>query len=364
MARMRAIQTFRAAAAVFIAGVVIAACGSCGSRGELLSAKYCAIMPDSVGLYEGNEVTQMGYPVGKVTSIDPSMRNVRVEFSMAEKRPLPANVRAVIRSTSILADRSLELVGNYESGPKLTADECIPLDQSFTPKSLSEVVGASTDFLNSINPSGSDNVGDIVNLVDQAIQGQGPGINSLWTRSSALLDSPDEPIGDIGTIIKNLAVLTSTVSEIRGTLKQVLYDANASLPDAATAVWGGDKIFAGLVPLVDMISDLESQLGGEIQQTLDVVSVAVRKLSPRAPFYAKLLNPVPRWINGTANVLNNHQFSIRYRPPLYRVRTPDGVATCNIMNASMPGSCANVQGTPYAVDVALLQYVLTQAANR
>ena len=33
------------------------------------------------------------------------------------------------------------------------------------------------------------------------------------------------------------------------------------------------------------------------------------------------------------------------------------------MNASMPGSCANVQGTPYAVDVALLQYVLTQAAN-
>ncbi len=34
------------------------------------------------------------------------------------------------------------------------------------------------------------------------------------------------------------------------------------------------------------------------------------------------------------------------------------------MNASMPGSCANVKGTPYAVDVALLQYVLTQAAQR
>jgi phospholipid/cholesterol/gamma-HCH transport system substrate-binding protein len=30
------------------------------------------------------------------------------------------------------------------------------------------------------------------------------------------------------------------------------------------------------------------------------------------------------------------------------------------MNASMPGSCANVQGEPYAVDIALLQYVLSQ----
>jgi hypothetical protein len=77
--------------------------------------------------------------------------------------------------------------------------------------------------------------------------------------------------------------------------------------------------------------------------------------------YARLLDPGPRYITGLANIVNNHQFSIRYRPPLYRVRTPDGVAACNIMNASAPGSCANVNGTPYAVDVALLQYVLTMA---
>jgi hypothetical protein len=31
------------------------------------------------------------------------------------------------------------------------------------------------------------------------------------------------------------------------------------------------------------------------------------------------------------------------------------------MNASTPGSCADVQGTPYMVDTALLQYVLTEA---
>jgi phospholipid/cholesterol/gamma-HCH transport system substrate-binding protein len=34
------------------------------------------------------------------------------------------------------------------------------------------------------------------------------------------------------------------------------------------------------------------------------------------------------------------------------------------MNASAPGSCADVGGRPYAVDVALLQYVLTEAQRR
>jgi len=95
------------------------------------------------------------------------------------------------------------------------------------------------------------------------------------------------------------------------------------------------------------------------------VGVAVRKLSAHAPRLANLLNPVPWWINTLANHYNNRPwFSIRYRPPLYRIRTPDGLALCNIMNASAPGSCADVQGQPYAVDVALLQYVLTKAAKR
>jgi len=91
---------------------------------------------------------------------------------------------------------------------------------------------------------------------------------------------------------------------------------------------------------------------------------ACKQSIQRAPYYASLLNVAPRVLNGLANLANNHEFTLHYRPPLYRLRSPDGVAQCNIMNASVPGSCANVKGTPYAVDVALLQYVLTQAANR
>jgi len=360
----------RKAAALSAVAALVLACGSCTAQSREQRAEYCAIMPDTVGLYVNNPVTQMGVPIGKVLAIRPERLNVRVDFALDEPRRLPDDVKAVIRSDSILADRSLELVGNYDAGPQLSAAQCVPLDRSFTPKSLSQIIGASTEFINAINPQGSTNAGDVVSGIDQALRGKGGDINKLLTTASALLDSPDQAIGDIGSIVKNLAELTSTVRAIDPTLRKALEELEQVGPEITATTLGADKMFHGLIPIHTAVADLETQLGEETQQTLDTVSVVVRKLAPRAPFYASLLNVTPRLINGLANFVQTRgnsgaaAFTIRYRPPLYRVRTPDGWAQCGIMNAAMPGSCANVAGMPYAVDVALLQYVLTQAANR
>jgi phospholipid/cholesterol/gamma-HCH transport system substrate-binding protein len=351
-----------AAASVAVAAVLL--CGSCTPLGEAQSAQHCAIMPDSVGLYVNNPVNQMGYEIGRVSALTPSAQSVRVDFTVDVQRALPDNVKAVIRSTSILADRSLELVGNYVEGPKLAAGKCIPLANSMTPKSLSEVIGASTNFVNSISPEESTNVAGVLQGVDEALRNQGPGLNKLLTTTASVLDSPDQAIGDLGSITTNLGVLTSSLVDLEPALKGVFSDADFIAPELVTVSWGASMSYEGIIPILTMAADLETQLGPQIQQTLDTVSVAIRKMTSRAPFYASILNATPRLINGMANMVNNHQFdTLRYRPPLYRMRTPDGVLQCNIMNASVPGSCANVQGTPYAVDVALLQYVLTQASR-
>jgi phospholipid/cholesterol/gamma-HCH transport system substrate-binding protein len=365
MATPRRLHRLSRRAVIALTATAVAAVGSCAPRPETHRADYCATMPDSVGLYVGNPVTQMGYPIGKVTSITPDVQSVRVDFAMTERRPIPSDAKAIIRSTSILADRSLELVGNYESGPQLGPGECIPLARSSTPKSLSEVIGSATNFINSINPSDSSNIGDVVRGLDQAIHDNGAGINQLLTTSSAVLDNSDQAVSDIGSIITNLAHLTAVIKDIRGPLKEILYDAVKTTPDITAALDGGQRLSAGTLWAVTLVDDLEDNLGQETQFTLDTVGVALRKLSAHAPRISNLLNPVPWWINTLANHFNNRPFQpIRYRPPLYRIRTPDGVMQCNIMNASMPGSCANVQGQPYAIDVALLQYVLVEAARR
>lgn len=359
----------RAVAGTVAAASVAALGGSCSTRPEADTRSqptdYCAILPDSVGLYVGNPVTQMGYQIGKVKAITPGALDVRVDFTVTEQRALPSDVKAIIRSTSILADRSLELVGNYDAGPQLRHGDCVPLSRSATPKSLSEVIGSATTFVNTINPQGSTNVGDVVRGIDQALHDNGAGANTLLTTTSSALDNPDQAINDIGSIITNLAQLTSVLKDLRGPLKEIVNDAVQTMPYVDEASEGGRRIVEGVTWVTPLVEDLEVNLGQEIQFTLDATGVAVRKLSEHAPRTANLLNPVPWWINTLANHLNNRPISsLRYRPPLYRVHTPDGVATCNLMNASMPGSCANVQGQPYAVDAALLQYVLTEAARR
>jgi phospholipid/cholesterol/gamma-HCH transport system substrate-binding protein len=357
----------RATAVSVSAAAAVVLCGSCAPISRAQHAGYCAIMPDSVGLYIGNSVTQMGYPIGKITAITPAMRDVRVDFTVTEPRSLPDNVKAVTRSGSILADRSLELVGNFHSGSRLPAGGCIPLSRSSTSKSLSEIIGSATNFVNSINPNGSSNLGDVVRGLDLATRNTGPRVNHLLTTSSALLDAPDQAIGDIGSIITNLELLTSTMAKIRGPIKDVLYDVPKTIPDVVDAVDGAVLIFNGILPLVSAASDIETELGGEVQQTLDEVSIALRKASAHAPWLASFLywGIYPWWINPIVNYVNRHQFTtLRWRPPLYRIRTPNNLALCNTMNASLPGSCADVTGTPYAVDASLLQYVLTQAAKR
>ena len=55
----------------------------------------------------------------------------------------------------------------------------------------------------------------------------------------------------------------------------------------------------------------------------------LRHLSPHYKGIANILNPVPRFINTLSYYVNNHQFDfIAWSPPLFRIRTPDGLALC------------------------------------
>jgi hypothetical protein len=229
---------------------------------------------------------------------------------------------------------------------------------------LSVLIGSATNFVDTVNPDGSTNVADVVRGVDQAIHNNGTGIRRLLTTTSSVLDSPDGVVNDIGSVVTNLAQLTTLLRELRGPMKQILLDAQKTTPDVENVADGGERIFGALLPLDVLVSDLEVNLGNETQFTLDAAGMAVRKTAAHAPAIADLLTPVPWWINTIANHYNNRPWNLlQYRPPLYRIRTPNGVALCNILNAKTPGSCANVQGQPYAVDVALLQYVMTQASR-
>lgn len=378
MLRVHRRFAYGSVSAAVVVAVLAASCAtSCGSPTETKAAQFCAMMSDSVGLYVGNPVTQMGYKIGTVKTIAPLGNGVEVKFTIEVDRAIPQDVRAVTRSPSILADRALELVGNYSGGPKLEAGDCVPRSRTSTPLSISQVIGSATTFVNGITPDGSTNLKDALAGIDQATKGNGQGANELLTRSSALLDNPDQTIADLGEITRNMAELTSMLRANRAPLKQIVQDMPVTGPSIVKAAVGADRLARPLPELIQAVNDLELRLGPELQLALDTVTEAVRILSPHYKGIADLLNPLPRFISGLngeppgaeagglAKHINNHVFDLlTWRPPLFRIPTPNGLLACGFMNAQMPGSCADIGGRPYAVDVALLQYVLSQAAHQ
>jgi virulence factor Mce-like protein len=359
--------------------VVVSGATSCGRAPEPKAAGllYCAILRDSVGMYLGNPVTQMGYRIGTVRTIEPADTQVKVSFTIDEPRNIPRDVSAVIRSPSILADRALELVGNYDGGPKLGPGDCVPLNRTSTPMSISQVIGSATNFVNGISPEGSASLQNALAGVAKAATGNGAAANQLLTRSSALLDNPDRPINELGEITRNAAQLTAMLRGNRVPLKQIVQDMSVTNTDIYTTVVGAENLAHALPELVQIVNDIELELGTELQLALDTTSETLRIVSPHYKWVADLLNPVPRFLNGIngeppgstvgglVKHINNHVFALLpYRPPLFRIPTPNGLLTCGMLNASLPGSCADVGGRPYAVDVALLQYVLTEAAKQ
>ncbi|OBI41694.1 mammalian cell entry protein [Mycobacterium colombiense] len=375
MRGLGAVRRSLVATAVAISSILGAT--SCATASGSTANEYCAILSDGVGLYVGNHVTQMGYPVGEIRKVEPRDADVKVWFTLREGRPLPEGVRAVTRSPSILADRALELVGNYTGGPKLKPRQCIPLHQTATPLSISRIIGSATKFVNAINPEGSTNIADALRGVDQAMAGQGGNANQLLNRASRLLDNPDEAISQMGEITRNIAQLTSMLRDNRVPLKQIFTDEAAVGPDLVKTVHGALEFDAPFPEILTMVKDIEIEMGPELQNVLDETGEEMRIWSPHYKGIANMLNFLPRMISGVngeppgaiaggiAKHLNNHLFPVlTWRPPLFRIPTPNGLLACGAMNASAPGSCADVGGRPYAVDVALLQYVLTEAQRR
>ncbi|WP_238554075.1 MlaD family protein [Gordonia sp. KTR9] len=239
------------------------ACVSCSAESvDEGPQAFCAVLSDSIGLYEGNAVTQMGYELGRIDSIEPTGGQVVVRFSVDADRTLPSDVRVVTRSKSLLADRSLELVGNYSGGETLRAGSCIPREQTFTPKSISEIAGSAADFIETLAPSdGERNLQDAVSALSVSLSGQGPSARSMMRHAARAAESPDKLVSDIGSSIENMAPLTETALDQWASIDLLMKEL-PGVTDHARGLWPGAKsLVHGTGDLIKVLTTVQVNYG-------------------------------------------------------------------------------------------------------
>ncbi|MFC8529233.1 MlaD family protein [Nocardia sp. NPDC057227] len=251
-----------------IAGILSIAClatitavGFAVVDSEPASTAYCAQLPDAIGLYAGNPVTRMGVRIGTIDRIEAEGGHVEIGFTVEAGQHIPADVAAVTRSKSILADRSLELVG-AETGSELTAGSCIPLDRGHTPKSISEITGSAADFIGELSPdNGQQSFERAVTGLAEALRGQGPEARQLMLQAASAAQSPDQLTADIGAIIRDMAPLTDEALRNWQHIRSVL-DQMPQIVAAGIDLWPSVvDVCVGIAWLVRVLHDVHVNYG-------------------------------------------------------------------------------------------------------
>lgn len=257
---------------------------------------YCAVMPDSIGLYTGNHVTMRGISVGTVKTIEPQGLAMRVEFAVDAAHPLRGDVSATTVSDTLVADRNLAVLNGTDSEVEWDPQECVT--HTLTPKSMSETLRAIEKLTGELGgnggPAEQNRILGGIAALDDATSGTGPRINELITKLGSALQSPDAAIGHVGELITALSSLSASVSTNWGEIKDFLPRLDDLFTQVNTDVW---------VPVVGIIDSLRvilpwlngvtRQFGGPILGGLDATVPYVRFLGANVGTLQDVIGLIP-----------------------------------------------------------------------
>jgi phospholipid/cholesterol/gamma-HCH transport system substrate-binding protein len=173
-------------------------------------------------VYKGSDVKILGVPVGKVESLTPRGDVVRVKISYDGKQRLPADVKAVVVSPSIVGDRFIQLAPAFDGGPTLKDDAYLPVARTAVPVELDAVYQSLDDLSVALGPKGANEDGSLSRLVDgtaEQFRGQGAQVNetikNFGQLSTTLSNNKDELFGSLREVEEFVSLLKTNDTAVR-----------------------------------------------------------------------------------------------------------------------------------------------------
>ncbi len=320
---------------------------------------YCAIMPDSIGLYVGNQVTMRGIPVGTVTAIANQGKAVRVEFAVEADKPVYADAGATTLADSIVAARQLAVVSSGKNTARWNPSQCIT--KTLTPKSVSETLNAVAQLSKEIDGGDSNTSRALAHglgELNEATVGTGPQINEIIRKLSGAMASPDADIGHLVGVFDAFSSVGKKVEEHWGDIESMFTRLAPTLIAARTDLLEpGAQVIDGLAALLPVLNDLTTAFGDPILKGLDVTVPLVKFLRARVGSLSQIISMMPVLTDAVRSV---GQSGIAYAPPKVALPQPNADQVCAAVNAMAPGRCTPDGGLA-KVDLATLVFGMAGA---
>lgn len=203
-------RALRLAVTMVMLLVVTTACGPFGGD----KMKVSALLPDSAGLFVGNDVGVLGVNVGKITAITPRGSDVRVDMEIEGDVSVPSNAGAVVVARSVATDRYVELTPVYKSGPKMASGTVINADRTRTPVDFDEVLASLNEFATGIGGNDKTRLAVQRTLAaqDKALKGKGELVNRTIHSLSDAVNGISAQRSNITATVTSLDTLFSKIA--------------------------------------------------------------------------------------------------------------------------------------------------------
>jgi virulence factor Mce-like protein len=242
-----------------------------------------AYFTTTTAIYPGDEVRVSGVKVGNIKSIQPQGTVAKMTLKVDRDVPIPADAKAVIVASNLVAARYLQLTPAYRtSGPVMPDGAVIPVERTAVPVEWDEVKTQLMRLATDLGPKSGvseTSVGRFIDSAANALEGNGDKLRQTLGQLSGVGRILANGSGNIVDIIKNLqtfvtalrdsntqivqfndrlATLTSVVNDSRS-------DLDAALTDLSTAVGEVQRFIAGT----------RNQTSEQIARLADVTQVLV-----------------------------------------------------------------------------------------
>ena len=237
-------------------------------------------------VYKGSDVKILGVPVGKVESLTPRGDVVRVKISYDGKQRLPADVKAVVVSPSIVGDRFIQLSPAYDGGATLKNDAYLAVDRTAVPVELDAVYQSLDDLSVALGPKGANKDGSLSTLIDgtaEQFRGQGEQVNETLKNfgklSTTLSNNKDELFGSLREVEEFVGLLKTNDTAVRSfndSTAQVSTVLEGERDDLAKTL---EALSKALVDVNGLVKDNRGALRGNVDNIASLANLLAKHKS-------------------------------------------------------------------------------------
>jgi phospholipid/cholesterol/gamma-HCH transport system substrate-binding protein len=300
--------------------------------------KVTAYFSEGVGVYEGGEVRILGVPSGSIDSVTPEPKRVKVEMSVDQDVPVPANPHAVVVAPSVVSDRYIQL-DRYTGGPQLTSGTVIPFSRTQTPAELDQVYKSLNEVADALGPNGANKQGALSRLLNtgaENLDGNGRALKQTVSKLGEAARTLNGKQGALFDTVRNLAKFStalaqsdSDIREFNGRFADVSDFLADERQDLAAAV---GQLGPALGKVKSFIDDNRGLLKSNVDNLSQVSQVLVRERSA----LSEVLDVAPLAVNNLGNAYNASSGTLDARPAINELSDPPIVLLCKQLRQGTP----------------------------